>query len=73
MRDMTRYDARRLKKLLTDHLRYTGSDRAKAILDDWDAILPKFVKVMPVDYRRALEDMKARQEAGVHVVEAENV
>ena len=55
-----RFDARRLKGLIENHLRYTGSSRAQAILDDWDAMLPKFVKITPVDYRRALNDMRAR-------------
>lgn len=60
--DMTRYDERRLRGLIESHLRYTGSERAKAILDDWDNHLPKFVKVMPVEYRRALLDMQAKLE-----------
>ena len=60
--DMTRYDERRLRGLIESHLRYTGSERAKAILDDWDNHLPKFVKVMPVEYRRALHDMQAKLE-----------
>ncbi len=57
--DMTRYDARRLKGLIEKHLHYTDSSRARVILDNWQTYLPKFVKVMPVDYRRALEEMKA--------------
>ncbi|MEC8372194.1 MAG: glutamate synthase-related protein, partial [Pseudomonadota bacterium] len=60
--DMTRYDERRLRGLIESHLRYTGSERAKAILNDWDNHLLKFVKVMPVEYRRALRDMQAKLE-----------
>ena len=59
--DMTRFDALRLKRLIRKHLHYTNSEVARRILDDWDSYLPKFVKVMPVDYRRALEDMKQSQ------------
>ena len=59
--DMTRFDAERLYQLIENHLHYTGSTRAKAILDDWATYLPKFVKVMPVEYRRALEEMARRQ------------
>jgi glutamate synthase (NADPH/NADH) large chain len=62
-RDMTRYDAVRLRQLIENHRHYTGSERAKAILDDWDAYLPKFVKVMPVEYRKALEAMARHQAA----------
>ncbi|HZJ12599.1 MAG TPA: glutamate synthase-related protein, partial [Methyloceanibacter sp.] len=59
--DMTRFDEERLHQLIENHLHYTGSARARAILDDWAAYLPKFVKVMPVEYRRALEEMARRQ------------
>ncbi|MDZ4791755.1 MAG: glutamate synthase large subunit [Hyphomicrobiales bacterium] len=57
MADMTQLDAERLKLLIENHRRYTGSERAKLILDNFEAYLPKFVKVMPVEYRRALADM----------------
>jgi glutamate synthase (NADPH/NADH) large chain len=59
--DMTRYDALRLHRLIEKHARYTGSHLAREILDNWNQYLPKFVKVMPVDYRRALEEMKQAQ------------
>ena len=58
--DMTRFDALRLRQIITRHLRYTGSTVAKRVLDNWETYLPKFVKVMPVDYRRALTEMQAR-------------
>ena len=51
----------RLRQLISNHLRYTGSSRAKQILDNWAEYLPKFVKVMPVEYRRALEEMARQQ------------
>jgi glutamate synthase (NADPH/NADH) large chain len=60
MRDMTRYDAQRLHALIEKHQRLTGSLKAAEILADWSDYLGKFVKVMPVDYRRALEQMQAR-------------
>ncbi|MEJ2404353.1 MAG: glutamate synthase large subunit [Candidatus Thiodiazotropha sp.] len=59
--DMTRYDALRLKQLIAQHLHYTNSEVAKRILDNWEAMLPKFVKVMPVEYRRALQEMQAQK------------
>ena len=59
--DMTRFDAIRLKQLIAKHLHYTNSDVARRILDDWEGTLPKFVKVMPVDYRLALEQMQAQR------------
>jgi glutamate synthase (NADPH/NADH) large chain len=63
--DMTRFDAIRLRQLIENHLACTDSDVAREILDNWDQYLPKFVKVMPVEYRRALLEMQAQQEAKV--------
>jgi glutamate synthase (NADPH/NADH) large chain len=59
--DMTRYDAQRLRQLIEKHVHYTDSARGRQILDNWNEYLPKFVKVMPVDYRRALQEMQAAQ------------
>ncbi len=56
--DMTRHDEERLFQLISNHMHYTGSVRAKEILDNWADYRPKFRKVMPVEYRRALEDME---------------
>ncbi len=61
MSDMTRFDAERLRVLIANHLRYTGSTRARAILDDWESYKPKFRKVMPVEYRRALNELLAKK------------
>ncbi|MCC6947840.1 MAG: glutamate synthase large subunit [Bradyrhizobiaceae bacterium] len=63
MSDMTRFDAERLRFLISRHARYTGSRRAAEILANWSEALPKFRKVMPVEYRRALVELKAQQEA----------
>ncbi|KQP42010.1 glutamate synthase large subunit [Methylobacterium sp. Leaf106] len=56
--DMSGHDEERLSQLITNHLKYTGSPRAKAILEDWAGYRTKFVKVMPVEYRRALREME---------------
>jgi len=61
--DMTRYDAIRLKQLIEQHMHYTDSAVARNILDHWAEYLPKFKKVMPVDYRRALLEMQKEQQA----------
>ncbi|MBX3582091.1 MAG: glutamate synthase large subunit [Rhizobiaceae bacterium] len=55
--DMTSHDEERLYQLISNHVHFTGSTKAKAILDNWTDYRPKFRKVMPVEYRRALEDM----------------
>ncbi|MBL8588816.1 MAG: glutamate synthase large subunit [Methylobacteriaceae bacterium] len=61
MRDMSRHDAERLHQLIANHSRYTGSLQARKILDAWDQYLPKFRKVMPVEYRRALRELEQQQ------------
>ena len=58
MGDPLRFDAERLRILVERHLLHTGSARARALLDDWDTALNQFVKVMPKDYRRALQDLR---------------
>jgi glutamate synthase (NADPH/NADH) large chain len=60
--DMTRLDAERLMQLIARHEHYTGSTRAKEILDNWAEYRGKFVKVMPVEYRRALAEMHAKRD-----------
>ncbi|MGB3899175.1 MAG: glutamate synthase large subunit [Mesorhizobium sp.] len=62
--DMTSHDEERLYQLISNHAHYTGSGRAKEILDHWASFRPKFRKVMPVEYRRALVEME-RSRMGV--------
>jgi glutamate synthase (NADPH/NADH) large chain len=56
-------DVERLHILITRHGKLTGSKRAAEILANWKEWLPKFRKVMPVEYRRALKEMKANADA----------
>lgn len=58
-RDQT--DEALLKKLLEDHNRWTGSRRARELLDDWAHARTKFVKVFPNEYKRALAEMYERE------------
>ena len=57
-----RNDATRIHELLARHYKYTQSGKAKTILDNWAHYLPLFVKVMPVEYARALADLEKAQE-----------
>ncbi len=50
-------DINELREMIESHYHYTGSVVARRILDDWKAMLDKFVKVMPVDYKKALQRM----------------
>jgi len=65
MGDMLAFDAERLRIVVERHLLHTGSARARELLDNWDVALGNFVKVMPIDYARALADMKAASQATV--------
>jgi glutamate synthase (NADPH/NADH) large chain len=65
MGDPLRFDAERLRILVERHLRLTGSARAKSLLDNWDAALSKFVKIMPLDYARALAEQKAERASAI--------
>ena len=62
---VTEEDKKLLHEMITSHFLYTGSRNAKRILDAWETMLPKFVKVMPIDYKRVLAERKAAAGKGV--------
>jgi glutamate synthase domain-containing protein 3 len=57
-----------LYRLVCNHVKYTGSEYAARIVRDWTEILPHFVKIIPTDYRRALERMKKAESRETEVV-----
>ncbi len=67
MGDMLRHSAERLRIMLERHHLYTGSKRARAILDDWDGSLSRFFKIIPRDYTRALKQLEAERVAAASV------
>ena len=67
-RDQT--DEALLRKLIEDHHKWTGSLRAREILDQWASARGKFVKVFPTEYKRALAEIQARKQAGEAVSKA---
>jgi glutamate synthase (NADPH) large chain len=69
MSDLTRYDAARLHLLISRHARFAGSRRAAQIIENWEACLPKFRKVMPVEYRRALAELAREKAAKMQAAE----
>jgi len=56
-------DIAELKTMIENHLKYTGSAVAERMLSDWDGTLSQFVKVMPTDYKRVLEEQKKKANA----------
>jgi glutamate synthase domain-containing protein 3 len=59
-----------LKKLIEQHHSWTGSLRARDILDDWANLRAKFVKVFPIEYKRALGEIHAAKAGGDAVAKA---
>jgi glutamate synthase (NADPH) large chain len=62
-KDLLASDVERLHILITRHAKLADSKKAAEILANWKTWLPKFRKVMPVEYRRALKELKANADA----------
>jgi glutamate synthase domain-containing protein 3 len=59
-------DIEELRGLITKHHQYTGSKVAERALNNWNAVLPQFVKIYPTDYRRVIEEAeKLKLEEGL--------
>ena len=54
-----------LRQLIQKQADYTGSTKAIQVLDQWDAMLPKFIKVMPKDYKRVLQAIQNALASGL--------
>jgi glutamate synthase domain-containing protein 3 len=63
-------DQRVLLDLLNRHHLWTGSVQARRILDNWPEMSGKFVKVMPIDYRKALEKLREREQVRAEETDA---
>ena len=58
LEDLTDEDSDVARALVEEHLRRTGSPVAKRVLDAWQELLPRFVKVFPTDYKRVLAEQE---------------
>lgn len=56
-----RADIQELQEMINNHLTYTHSDLAAEILTNWEEYLPRFVKVIPFEYKKVLEMQKIRE------------
>ena len=63
-----REDEEVLYRFITNHVNFTGSEYAARIIRDWTEMLPQFVKVMPIDYRKALERQQKAESKETDVV-----
>ncbi|NOX51601.1 MAG: glutamate synthase large subunit [Gammaproteobacteria bacterium] len=57
-------DIDELKTLIENHAQYTGSEVARTLLNSWEQSVSQFIKVMPTDYKRVLEQRKQQVSAG---------
>ena len=60
-----------IRRLLERHHEYTGSTRAKALLDDWRTTVSRFIRVVQNDYSRVIEAQARMRERGLSQDEAE--
>ena len=65
-------DVAALRRMIEDHYLYTGSANAKRVLAAWQEMLPKFVKVMPRAYKRALAERAAREQQAISGVKPDH-
>ncbi|MBN1392555.1 MAG: glutamate synthase large subunit [Sedimentisphaerales bacterium] len=63
-------DKKLLHDLIQQHQKWTGSARAQYLLDAWPDMVGRFVKVVPIDYRKALEKMRAAEQRDTETVPA---
>lgn len=63
-------EAAELHRLLTRHAQLTGSPRARTILDTWESSLPLFIKIMPIEYQKALERARQAEHRSVETISA---
>ncbi|HWB08503.1 MAG TPA: glutamate synthase large subunit [Pirellulales bacterium] len=59
-------DKQTVHDLIRRHFEYTGSARGRYVLDNWPRLIGKFVKVMPLDYKRALAEIKKKASVEAH-------
>jgi glutamate synthase (ferredoxin) len=60
----------RVRSMIERHLQLTGSARARAVLEHWEASVPKFVRIMPKDFKRAIASLKRAHDQGLSGDEA---
>ena len=60
-----------LKAIIGEHAEATGSEKAKAVLDDFDSYIPKFKKIIPHDYAKIQSTVSRLEKSGVSHEQAE--
>ncbi|MBX3748163.1 MAG: glutamate synthase large subunit [Verrucomicrobiae bacterium] len=65
-------EAAMVRTMIERHVAYTKSDRGRVVLEHWEAMLPRIVRVIPKDYQRVLRSLRGAQERGLTGEEAIN-
>ncbi len=66
-----KYDVQELKELIAEHVRETGSEKGRRVLEDFASYLPKFKKIIPIDYDRMLKTVIQMEEKGLSTEQAQ--
>lgn len=67
----SKYDVMDLKEMITEHVKYTNSEKGKEILDNFGEYLPKFKKIIPHDYNKMLMAIVQMEEKGLSSEQAQ--
>ena len=63
-------EVRKVRAMIERHCELTGSERAREVLESWDAMVARFVRIIPRDFKRAVESLKRAHEQGLSGDEA---
>ena len=67
----SKFDREELRQMLQDHVAATGSEKARQVLDDFDAYLPRFKKIIPGEYKKLMQFSAQFEEQGMSREEAQ--
>ena len=67
----SKFDREELRQMLQDHVAATGSEKARQVLDDFDAYLPRFKKIIPGEYKKLMQLSAQFEEQGMSREEAQ--
>ena len=67
----SKFDREELRQMLQDHMAATGSEKARQVLDDFDAYLPRFKKIIPGEYKKLMQLSAQFEEQGMNREEAQ--
>ena len=68
---VSKYDVMEIKNMITDHVKYTNSEKGKEILENFSEYLPKFKKIIPHDYKKILQTISQMEGRGLSQEQAQ--